>query len=231
MIVSGARRPSWWWLVGVAAAAFIVLALLVIGRFDPLLDFDSWVSQAAYSAALAHPLWRAVMAGITTTGSTTIIGPLATLACVILLICRRWRQAVFVAVAMIATTTARLAVVTLIGRPRPTERLAAVASYSFPSGHSTASAAAALVLVWVCWPLLHRRWSRLLLCGIAGAWAFAVGLSRVALVVHWPTDVVGAWLFVLVVVPSCGILIDRLFGRREVTATDDPPARSGDNPD
>jgi undecaprenyl-diphosphatase len=239
MIVSGARRPSLWWLVGCAAAAFILLALLVVRRFDPMLDFDSRVSQAARSVTLAHPLWHAVMAGITTTGGTAIIGPLAALACVILLVWRRWRQAVFVAVAMIATTTARLAVVTLIARPRPTERLAVVASYSFPSGHSTASAAAALVLVWVCWPLLRRRWSRLLLCGIAGAWAFAVGLSRVALVVHWPTDVVGAWLFVLVVVPACGILIDRLFGRREVpatatataTATEDPPARSGDNPD
>jgi undecaprenyl-diphosphatase len=215
MIVRARRRPSPWWLVGLAATAFIVLALLVIGRFGPLLDFDSWVSRAAHSVTLAHPVWHAVMAAVTTTGSTTVLGPLTALGCVILLVFRRWRQAVFVAVAMVATVSARLAVVTLIARPRPSERLAAVASYSFPSGHSTASAAAALILVWVCWPLLHRRWSRVLLCAIAGVWAFAVGLSRVALVVHWPTDVVGAWLFVLVLVPTVGLLIRRLLPLRE----------------
>jgi undecaprenyl-diphosphatase len=223
MIVRVGCGRSRWWFVGLAATAFIVLALLLIGHFGPLLAFDSWVSRAAHSVALAHPRWRAVMAAVTTTGSTAVIGPLTALGCVILMVFRRWRDAVFVAVAMIATVSARLAVVTLIARPRPSERLAAVASYAFPSGHSTASAAAALILVWVCCPLLHRRWSRVLLGGIAGAWAFAVGLSRVALVVHWPTDVFGAWLFVLVVVPASGLLVGRLIGRREAPAAEGSP--------
>src|SRR4051794_10843363 len=106
-----------------AALAFVVLALLVIGRFDPLLDFDAVVSRAAHSVALANPPWRAVMSAITTTGSTTVILPLAVLGCAILLAYRRWRQAVFVAFALTVTLLARLAVVNLIARPRPTERL------------------------------------------------------------------------------------------------------------
>ena len=98
------------------------------------------------------------------------------------------------------------------------------------AGTASAAAAAALILVRVCWPLLPRRWSRVLLGGFAGAWAVVVGLSRVALIVHRPTDVVGAWLFVLVVVRASGLLVDRLVGR-EVTATDGSPSALRENPD
>src|SRR6185437_10691613 len=103
MVVSAERRVSWWWLVGSSAVAFVLLVVLVLVRFDPLVDFDSRVSRATRSATLAHPLGRAVMSAITATGSTRILGPLAALGCAVLLAFRRWREAVFVAVAMIAT--------------------------------------------------------------------------------------------------------------------------------
>ncbi|MFG3555707.1 hypothetical protein ACGGAQ_15150 [Micromonospora sp. NPDC047557] len=64
----------------------------------------------------------------------------------------------------------------------------------------------------VCWPLLSARWSRFALVGLAGLWAFAVGLSRVALVVHWPTDVVGAWLLVITIVPTVAVLLRAALG-------------------
>ncbi|GIF20555.1 undecaprenyl-diphosphatase [Actinoplanes tereljensis] len=193
-------------LVGGAAVAFALLTAIVVGRVGPLLSFDGWISGAAHTVALAHPLWRATMLAVTATGSTVVLGPLAAVGCLILLAFGRWRPAVFAAVALTVTHTARLLVLIAVARPRPADRLAAASSYSFPSGHSTASAAFALVLVLVCWPLLKQRWSRVVLAVGAGAWAFAVGLSRVALVVHWPTDVLGAWFFVLVLVPGIALL-------------------------
>jgi undecaprenyl-diphosphatase len=205
-------RAAAWRLVGGAAAAFVILALAVVGHAGPLFSFDVWVSRAAHTAAVAHPVWRATMSAVTATGSTTILGPLTALGCAILLLTGRWRPALFAAIATIVTFTSRLVVLAAIARPRPAERLAPASSYSFPSGHSTASATAALILVLICWPLLRRRRSRVLLCAGAGAWAFAVGLSRVALVVHWPSDVVGAWLFVLVTVPATGLLLRRFLG-------------------
>jgi undecaprenyl-diphosphatase len=200
-------------LAGGAGVAFLVLALVVAGRAGPLLSFDAWVSGAARTAALAHPLWRTVMSAVTVTGSTAVIGPLAVLGCVILLAYGRWRQALFAATALIVTVSARLIVVAVLARPRPGDRLALASNFSFPSGHSAASAAAALILVVICLPLLRRRWSRILLAALAGTWAFLVGLSRVALVVHWPTDVLGAWLFVLSVVPAVGLLLCRILDR------------------
>ncbi|MBL7260215.1 phosphatase PAP2 family protein [Paractinoplanes lichenicola] len=184
-----------------SAAAFVLLAVLVAAKADPVVSFDSWLSRAAHSAAIAAPLWRAAMAAVTVTGSTTVIGPLAALACLILLVRGRWRHAVFVVAALTITLGARLAVLNVVARPRPVDQLAPASSYAFPSGHTAASATAALVAVMVCWPMLRRRGSRIALAVVAGLWAVAVGVSRVALVVHWPTDVLGAWLFVLAVVP------------------------------
>lgn len=200
-------------LIGTTATAFVLLALAV-SVDGPLSSFDARVSGLAYDTAMAHPVWRTTMTVITTTGSMWILGPLVTGGCLLLLLVGRRRAAVFAAAAMIVTVTTRLVVLHVVARPRPVDQLAPASSYSFPSGHSAASAAAALILVNVCWALLRRQRSRVTLAVVAGLWAVAVGVSRVALVVHWPTDVLGAWLFVLVTVPGVGLLLRRVMRAR-----------------
>jgi undecaprenyl-diphosphatase len=164
------------------------------------------------------------MAAVTVTGSFTVIGPLAVAGCAILLATGCLRQAAFAALALTVTPLLRLVVLALIARPRPVGQLAPAANYSFPSGHTTASATAALVLVIICWPMLRTRRSRILLTVVAGTWAVAVGVSRVALVVHWPSDVVGAWLFSIAMVLTVASLTRRLFGAaRPAQDVDGPP--------
>ncbi|GAA3939167.1 phosphatase PAP2 family protein [Actinoplanes auranticolor] len=207
------RRPAGgpiWWLVAGAAAAFLLLTLAVVQRFGPLVQFDAWVSAGAYDAALAHPAWRSVMYAVTWTANTTTITPVAAVATLLLIWRHRWWQALMLVVAMLGTAGLRWLVLTSIDRPRPADRLAPSSGWSFPSGHTTASATAALVAVLICWPLLRAQWARVLLVAVAAGWALAVGISRVALVVHWPSDVVGGWLFVAVVVPSIAVLVRRL---------------------
>jgi undecaprenyl-diphosphatase len=122
--------------------------------------------------------------------------------------------AAFAALALTVTPLARLIVLGLVARPRPVDQPAPAASWSFPSGHTTASATAALVVVMVCWPLLRARWSRFVLAAVAGGWAVIVGVSRVALVVHWPSDVLGGWLFALTMVLGIRWVTDRVFRTR-----------------
>lgn len=213
-----------------SAAAFLLLTWAVLGHFGPLFRLDAVISEAARHAALAHPGWRATMAAVTITGSTVVLFPVAAVACLLLLWARRWRRAVFVAVAMPLTIVIRLPIVVTIARPRPVDRLGPSAGWSFPSGHSTASATAALIAILVCWPLLRNRWSRILLVAGASGWAVAVGVSRVALVVHWPSDVIGAWLLVLTVVPSIGwgMWVLLAAGGRPATLSRSPaPRRAG----
>lgn len=215
--VQSLRAPSrcprrWLAWVLTAALVFVVLALAVIWNFPPMIRFDGGVSAAPYRAAVEHPGWQAAMYAVTWTANSTTIAPIAALAALLLIWRGSWRQACFVVVAMLATAAVRLLLLDTIDRPRPVDQLAPSASWSFPSGHTTASASAALVAVIVCWPLLSARWSRFALVGLAGVWAFAVGLSRVALVVHWPTDVVGAWLLVITIVPTVAVLLRAVLG-------------------
>ena len=80
------------------------------------------------------------------------------------------------------------------GRVRPEDQvhLVQVQSLSFPSGH-----AANATLVWLCLALLVPRTARARTLAIWGAvWlSLAIGLSRVVLGVHWPSDVIGGWAF------------------------------------
>ena len=92
---------------------------------------------------------------------------------------------------------ARLAVSVLFGRERPvsSDWAAPASGYAFPSGHTTAATAAAAVVVWAVHRTSGRRTTRAAAWIAAVIYAAAVGASRVWLGVHWPSDVLGGWLF------------------------------------
>jgi membrane-associated phospholipid phosphatase len=195
-----------------AVAGFALVAAAVILHVGWVMRIDTSVSAVAHDAALAHPAWRAVMYAVTWTANTTTITPIAAAAALILVWQGRWQQACLVATAMVSTSAVRLLILNSIDRPRPLDRLAPSAGWSFPSGHTTGAATAALLAVVIIRPLLQPRWSRHLLVALAGGWALAVGVSRVALVVHWPTDVVAAWLLAAALVPSITAVLATLLG-------------------
>jgi undecaprenyl-diphosphatase len=83
----------------------------------------------------------------------------------------------------------------LYGRPRPD--LAPHGSYvysaSFPSGHSTLSAAMFLTLAMLIASLEPNRATKVLVYVLAMTLVLAIGFSRVYLAVHWPSDVLAGW--------------------------------------
>jgi undecaprenyl-diphosphatase len=194
-------------LVVPAATALLVLTLAVVLRATPVLHLDALVSADAYRAALEHPAWRATMYAVTRTADATSLTPVAVVGALLLMWGRRWRQAWLIPAAMLGAGVARLVVLNVVDRPRPLGGLAPASGWSFPSGHTTGSAAAAAIVIVVCWPMLRGRLSRTLLISLAGGWAAAVAVSRVALVVHWPSDILGAWLLVAAVVPTVAVLL------------------------
>jgi undecaprenyl-diphosphatase len=88
----------------------------------------------------------------------------------------------------------------LLHSPRPVDGFVFVDSNGFPSGHTANATAAALVAVLLVWPGAARR-ARIALVAAAAGFAALIGLTRLALLAHWPTDVLGGWLLALAVVP------------------------------
>lgn len=118
----------------------------------------------------------------------------------------------------------------LYARPRPLGLGGRVdSSYSFPSGHATASAAVSCTLAYVLWRegMIGGRAALTLAIVVP----LLVGFSRIYLNVHWATDVLGGWSAGLLIAVLSGALYDRYrrrrrTGRQPGVVADEPTAPS-----
>lgn len=120
-----------------------------------------------------------------------------------------WTQAVRLVIAgslVWATLITGSILKLLFGRERPMTEYAAnlrVDTFSFPSGHSSGSMIAYGLLAYIALKLLPQPygWIAAIICGII---IFLVGISRIYLGAHFPSDVFAGWLlgacFLLVIV-------------------------------
>jgi len=104
---------------------------------------------------------------------------------------RRYREAVFAAVALGGSALLNIGAKLVFARDRPSlwESIAPETTYSFPSGHAMGSMTLACVLVMLAW---HTRW-RWPVLAVMAPFVVLVGLSRVYLGVHYPSDILAGW--------------------------------------
>jgi undecaprenyl-diphosphatase len=200
---------GWRGLLGLGLGlSMAVAALLTFGAVaDAVSERDGLsTGDAAHLAVIVRhrsPVWVAMARVFSTLGSIEILAAVAVVAAVVLW----WRTGRAALAAAPAAALAAGAVAAAIGkaivdRPRPPVALHLVAesSASFPSGHSTDSTAFFLALAAVLAVVLFRRAVlRAVTVAVGGLLALAVGLSRLELGVHWPTDVLGGWTLGLAV--------------------------------
>jgi membrane-associated phospholipid phosphatase len=112
---------------------------------------------------------------------------------------RRLRSGVLLCLVASAGVYAEILVNHGIDRRRPpvADWAGAASGAAFPSGHTTAATLFVLSCAWAIAARLPVGWPRRSVWAGAVAYAAVVGWSRVWLGVHWPTDVVGGWLFSL----------------------------------
>jgi undecaprenyl-diphosphatase len=187
---------------------FVALALAY--EHDPLSSLDQdvarWVASdlPTWVEDLARPFsWFGGWIGLTVIAVSMVV---------VLVRRRAWLDVGFLVAAFLGSQLAVSLLKSAFARPRPDEGSAVPLpeSFAFPSGHAAAGAAslgAVGVLVAERLPSARARacvWSVVVVVGTA------VGLSRIALNVHFVTDVLAGWCFGVAWLASCLLVRDRL---------------------
>lgn len=148
------------------------------------------------AAVPVGPHWlAAAMIDITALGSMTVLTLITVCAVGFLVALRKHATAMFVALAVIsgALLSAGLKRYFFRARPEIVPHLVNVTSASFPSGHAMNSAFVYLTLATLLARAQQDRRVRIYLLAVAIILTLLVGISRVFLGVHWPTDVIAGW--------------------------------------
>jgi undecaprenyl-diphosphatase len=120
----------------------------------------------------------------------------------------RPKLALIVAVTLIASALFTDIVKDLVARPRPPgATIVPTAGFSFPSGHALNSTTTYGLVAVVFWRSRLPHALRLTAAVIGVTLPILVGLSRIALDVHYPSDVLGGWLAGVAFVASGATLI------------------------
>lgn len=177
----------------------ILLAFRVAGEPNNPLG-PSWLEEA--------------MRDITALGSAAVLIYITAITIIYLCMIRRWGAALFVFASVAGGQVLSSLLKLGIDRPRPdlVSHLAHVHTMSFPSGHAMLSAVTYLTLGALLARFLPGRAETIFVFFIAILTTLLVGISRVYLGVHWPSDVLAGWCAGFAWATACW-LVSRYFLR------------------
>jgi len=180
---------------GAAVLAAVALSAAWIGHkqnWHWLNVVDHRPLGVLHDYGVRHPAWVSFWGGVSDVFHDRVLACAAVVASAVALARKRVRVAGFLTAAVVGSLVVTGVVKAIVGRPRPSTRLVAENSTSFPSGHSLTIMAAVLAFATVAWPSLSARW-RTVVAVVGTLLVLAVGFARVALNVHHPSDVVAGW--------------------------------------
>ena len=180
----------------VLAVAFALILALVAAEWGPLRSFDRTVIAEVNGWVSGRPLVVSTLHVLTDLGGSQAAWLLLPLATIWLLLRQAPATATYVAVTGAGLGVLNWGTKALVDRVRPVvdAPVADAPGMSFPSGHAMGSAVTYGVLLLVFLPAVPQRWRRPVIAAV-GALVLVVGLTRVGLGVHYPSDVVAGWVF------------------------------------
>ena len=191
----GARAVLAGTALALVAVPFALLLFLVQDKWRPLLRIDRGARDDLHAYAVAHDAFVSAMRTLSTAGSAPVYIAVFGLLAAWLLWRRLPRLALFVVVTMVGGSILNAVVKSLVDRARPVlpDPVAHANGLSFPSGHAQSAMVAALVMLLVFLPVLHGA-RRVVAVAAAVLWVLAIGFSRVALGVHYVSDVLAGYV-------------------------------------
>jgi undecaprenyl-diphosphatase len=193
-------------LAASAAVWFFVVLLIQVVTGGTLTGTDTRIINLV--ATLRTPGADTVMFILTVLSNAQTVAVISAVAILFALLLARYEDALLIFLALGASSLFLMLVKLLVARPRPPLETARIVQggFSFPSGHSTISATLFGTLAYLAIRALRSEPAKILIGIVAALLVLGVGISRVYLGVHYPTDVLAGWasgaLWVLLVIAA-----------------------------
>ncbi len=214
------------WLITSALMAVAVFALMWIGyasNWHWLATIDTSGLNIGHDYAVAHPGWVSAWNAFCTALGPTVFRLAVLVVIVFALVRRNVRVAMFLVLSVELAGIITEILKTAADRPRPATAMVAASSASFPSGHALGVMVAVLALLTVVLPIVGRP-LRPWLIALGALIVFSIGVGRVVLNVHNPSDVIAGWAFGYAYFVACLLLVPPT---RPVTVSDETPEAIG----
>jgi undecaprenyl-diphosphatase len=182
--------------------AFIISAICVIGFWltsflisdQQIVDFDSIVISAIQG--LESPGLTSIMKFFTTIGSSPVVIVLSLFLLFFLYKVLHHRiELILFITALVGSVILNDLLKNLFHRTRPNlHRLIDISGYSFPSGHAMTAFTVYGIIAFLLWRHISTKRGRILLILFTVFMILMIGISRVYLGVHYPSDIIGGYL-------------------------------------
>ncbi len=176
--------------------------------------FDDWIlTSLRKTNQLGKPIgpgWlQLVMRDITAMGGATVVTLITLIVSIFLLLKKKYFTLLLVILATVGGAILGLVLKEIFARQRPdiAFRLMKENSLSFPSGHSMMSAIVYLSLGALLARMEDERIIKVYIISVAMFLSLIIGLSRIYLGVHYPTDVLAGWVIGTVWASFCWFIV------------------------
>jgi undecaprenyl-diphosphatase len=221
------RRELMWLFVGLGLCVLLFGFVSLAGEVTEgdTQAFDTKILKALRDPAdLSRPIgprWiEEPLLDLTAIGGSTVLGLVVAVVAGFLVLQTRYRTAIVVVITWFSGELLNAAMKQVFNRPRPSivPHLRVVYSTSFPSGHAMESAIVYLTLAAILMRASQSRMTKIYILGIAVLLTTLVGVSRVYLGVHYPTDVLGGWIVGFMWASICWLAARRFEGTAHIQA-------------
>lgn len=195
-------------IASIYLALFLILLILVKTNSTIVTSFDKFVQNLLLP--ITNPTNTRIVEKITYLGGPRIAAILSIIVSLYMFIRHNFKAGIWSASTLVIGNLINVLAKNLIQRPRPSDKLVAIGSYSFPSGHTFGTALFIFFVVFLIVPQIKDVTLRRILTFLGFLWILIIALTRVYLHVHYPTDTIASVLLVLFLWESSLIIWRRI---------------------